>query len=151
MAGAKNLQIPSNLLGQTETIDTGAGIVKVSHDIFGHATMDQGPIVSPFLSSPVSVGGSTNYNLMPSKIGSMGSVKIENTGLVPNMNSLDFGLQNLAFMPTFARGPLLEQTIKRTTLVPQYTYIRDVLAPEVNTHVIHGENTVQTSARLATP
>ena len=151
MAGAK---IPSNLnipLGQTETIDTGAGIVKVSHDILGHATMEQGPIVSPFLSAPLSIAGSTAHNLLPTKPLGMGSVKIENTGLIPNMNNADFGLQNLAVMPTFARGPLLVENIQRTNLAPQFTNSRIVLAPEVNSHVVHGENTVQTSARLATP
>ena len=129
----------SKLLGQTETINTGAGMVKVSHDIFGNSKIEQGPIVSPYLSSPITIGDSMT-GMMPKTIGGMGSVHIENTGLVPSMSSL--GLQNMIAMPLFNHGPLLEKTVQTTRQVPVKTFSQNVIAPAVDSHVVHGENTV---------
>ena len=52
---------------------------------------------------------------------------------------------------TFPHQQLVQNTVKQTTFVPQKTFTQNILAPEVNHHVIHGESTVQTSAHHATP
>ena len=140
MAGGNISQAQaSKLLGQTETINTGAGMVKVSHDIFGNAKIEQGPIVSPYLSSPITIGDSMT-GMMPKTIGGMGSVHIENTGALSSMSGL--GLQNMIAMPLFNHGPLLEKTVQTTRQVPVKTFSQNVIAPAVDSHVVHGENTV---------